>query len=99
MDFERPLAGAGVGALGTLDGLNGLVFSHMLPQTILAGTLEITVLAAEGVLSAVFELNVRFQVALHGAAVLTKVTLVRLLAGVNPNVPLQVRVDFELCVA
>lgn len=99
VDLERPLAGAGVSALGTLDGLNGLVLSRVLPQSSLVGTLEITVHTVEGVLSAMFDVNVRFQVAFHGAAVLTKVTLVRLFAGVNPDVPLQVRVDFELCVA
>lgn len=99
VDFERPLAGAGVSALGTLDGLSRLVLPRVLPQGGLVGALEIAVHAVEGVLSAVFDLNVRFQVALHGAAVFTKVTLVRLLAGVNPDVPLQVGVDFELCIA
>lgn len=99
MDFECPLAGAGVRALGTLDGLDGLVLSRVLPQSVLAGTLEITVAAAEGVLGAVFDLNVRLQVAFHGTAIFTKVTLVRFLARVNPEVPLQVGVDFELCVA
>lgn len=95
VDFERSPAGAGVSALGTLDGLSGLVLSQVLPQSSLVGALEITVHTVEGVLSAMFDLNVRFQVAFHGAAVLTKVTLVRLFAGVNPDVPLQVRVDFE----
>lgn len=90
MDFERPLAGAGVSALGTLDGLSGLVFSRVLPQSSLVGTLELTVHAVEGILRAMFDLNVRFQVAFHGAAVFTKVTLVRLFARVNPDVPLQV---------
>lgn len=90
VDFERPLAGAGVSALGTLDGLCGLVLSRVLPQGSLIGTLEIAVHAAEGVISAMFDLNVRLQVAFHGAAVLTEVTLVRLFARVNPDVPLQV---------
>ena len=99
VDFERPLAGAGVSALGTLDGLDGLMFSRVLPQSRLVGALEIAVRTVEGVLSAVFDLNVRFQVAFHGAAIFTKVTLVRLFARVNPDVPLQVRVDFELRIA
>lgn len=99
VDFERPLAGARVSALGALDGLGGLVFSRVLPQGSLVGTLEVAVRAVEGVLGAVLDPVVRLQVALHGAAVVTKLALVRLLAGVNPDVPLQVRVDFELRVA
>ena len=99
VDFERPLAGARVSALGTLDGLSGLVFSRVLPQSRLVGTLEVTVRTVEGVLSAVLDPVVRLQVALHGAAVVTELTLVWLLSRVNPDVPLQVRVDFELCVA
>ena len=74
------------------------MLSRMLPESRLAGTLEITLHALKGVLSAVFDMNVRLQVAFHGAAVLTEVTFVRLFARVNPDVPLQVRVDFELCV-
>lgn len=99
MDFERPLAGARVSALGTLDGLSGLVLSGVLPQSSFVGTLEVTVHTVEGVVSAMFDLDVRFQIALHGTAVFTEVTLVRLFTGVNPDVPLQVRVNFELCIA
>lgn len=96
VDSEGPLAGAGVRALGTLDGLNGLVLPGVFPQRRLVGALEVTLEAVVGVLRAVFDLNVGLQVALHGAAVVTEVTLVRLFTGVNPDVPLQVRVDFEL---
>lgn len=96
VDSERPLAGTGVSALGTLYGLNGLVLSGVLSQGRLVGALEVTVRAVEVVLGAVPDLNVRLQVAFHGATVFTKVTLVRLFAGVNPDVSLQVRVDFEL---
>lgn len=71
----------------------------MQPQRRLAGALEVAARAAEGVLGAVLYLNVRFQVALHGAAVLAKVTLVGFFARVNPDVPLQVGVDFELGIA
>ena len=88
MDFERTLAGAGVSTLGTLNGLSGLVLPGVLPQSCLAGTLEITLPALKGVLSAVFDLNVRLQVALHCAAVLTEVTLEGLFTRVNPDVPL-----------
>lgn len=90
VDLERPLAGAGVSALGTLNGLSGLVFSQVLSQSSLVGTLEITVHALKGVLRTMFDLNVRFEVSFHGAAVLTKVTFVRFFARVNPDVPLQV---------
>lgn len=96
VDSQRPLAGAGVRALGALNGLNGLVLPRVLPQSRLVGALEVAFQAVVGVLGAVFDLDVRLQVAFHGAAVITKVTLVRLLARVNPHVPLQVRVNFEL---
>lgn len=95
VDFECPLAGAGVRALGALDGLSRLVLPRVLPQSSLVGALEITVHAVERVLCAVFELNMRLQVAFHGTAVLTEFTLVGLFTGVNPDVPLQVGVDFE----
>lgn len=97
MDLERPLAGAGVDALGALDGLSGLVLSRVLPQGCLIGALEVTVRAGKRVGRAVFYLDVGFQVALHGTAVLTEVTLIRLLTRVDADVPLQVRVDLELC--
>lgn len=90
MDFKRALAGAGVSTLGTLNGLSRLMLSGVLPQVRLAGTLEITLPALKGVLSAVFDLNVRLQVAFHGTAVLTEVTLEGLFTRVNPDVPLQV---------
>lgn len=98
MDPERPPAGAGIRALGALNGLSGLVLSGVLPQSSFVGTLEITVRTLEGVFSAVFDLNVRFQIAFHGAAVFTEVTFVWLFTRVNPDVSLKVRVDFELCV-
>lgn len=69
---------------------------RVLPQSRLAGALEVTFQAAVRVFGAVFDLNVRLQVAFHGTAVITKVTLVRLFTRVNPDVPLQVRVNFEL---
>lgn len=95
VDLERPLARAGVSALGAQDGLNGLMLPRVLSQSILGRALEITVRALKGVFGAVLELNVRFEVAFHGTAILTEVTFVGLLPRVSPNVSLQVRVDFE----
>lgn len=96
VDPQRPLAGAGVGALGAANGLEGLVLPLVLPQRRLVGALEVAFQAAVGVLAAVFDVNVRLQVAFHGAAVVAEVTLVRLLARVDPDVAFQVRVNFEL---
>lgn len=93
---ESPPAGAGVRALGALDGLNGLVLPRVFPQSRLVGAPEVTLDAVVRVLAAVFDLNVGLQVAFHGAAVVTEVTLVRFFPGVDPDVSLQVRVNFEL---
>lgn len=60
VDFECPLAGAGVSALGTLNGLSGLVFPGVLPQSRFIGALKITLHAVKRVLCAMFNLNVRF---------------------------------------
>lgn len=96
VDSESPPAGAGVRALGTLNGLNGLVLPRVFPQSRLVGAPEVTLHAVVRVFGAVFDLNVRLQVAFHGAAVITEVTLVRFFTRVNPDVSLQVRVNFEL---
>lgn len=99
VDSEGPPAGAGVRALGTLNGLNGLVLPRVLPQGRLVGAPEVALDAVVRVLGAVFDLDVGLQVAFHGAAVVTEVALVRLFTRVNPDVALQVRVNFELGVA
>ena len=67
----------------------------MLPQDSLVLALEVTVQALEDI-GAVFDLDVRLEVALHGTAVVTEVTLVWLLPRVDADVPLEVRVDLEL---
>lgn len=58
VDSEGPPAGAGVRALGTLNGLNGLVLPRVFPQSRLVGAPEVTLHAVVGVLGAVFDLNV-----------------------------------------
>lgn len=69
---------------------------RVLPQRRLVGALEVAFQAAVGVVAAVLDVNVRLEVAFHGAAVVAEVALVRLLARVDPDVAFQVRVNFEL---
>ena len=99
VDLERPLACAGVAALGALHRQGGLVAPGVLAQGTLVGTLEVTVRAAEGVLRGVLDLNVGLEVAFHGTAVVAEVTLVGLLPRMHTDVALQVRVNLEFGIA
>lgn len=72
---------------------------RVLPQSRPAGGLVVALFTLKQVLSAVLDASVRLQVSFHSTAVLTEVTFVGLFPGVNAEVPLQVGVDFELCVA
>lgn len=96
---EGPPAGAGVRTGGAPKGLDRPVLPRVRAQRRLAGGPEVALEAVVGVVGAVLDLNVRLQVAFHGAAVVAEVTLVGFLARVNPDVSLQVRVNFELGVA
>lgn len=95
--FQGCLVGAGVAAFETLNRLLRLVLPGMLPKGSLVPALEVTLCALECVFCAVFELDVGFQVPLHGTAVFTELTFVRFLSGVDTHVSLQVGVDFEFC--
>lgn len=97
--LQRPPTGAGVTALGALQGEWGEVRASMLAQGTLAGAGEVAVRTVEGVVGGMFDPYMRLEVALHGRTVVAQVARKRLLTRVDADMALQIRVDLELGVA